>query len=303
MMIGLSTLSIEKIAGMLWSNLVNTSVIALSLFGIFFILGILLYFLARSSRIVFAKSLGPKAEIFITAWVGTPVHELGHALFCLIFGHQIKKIRFFTPNSKDGTLGMVEHAYNRRNIYHQIGNFFIGAGPVILGSAIIWLILYFLMPGGRQIINLLNAETYHLFSKIPGISETASYLKALFTGVRTVAINLFTGANLSDWRFWVFFYLIIAIASHMELSPPDLRQMGIGFIFLFILMFTVTLVYTIFFPQSENILLQALPWIAYLNQTMFFALLLSIIYFVVVFVLLSLFHLIFRGKLINPFTR
>ncbi len=53
--------------------------IAISLIWTFFYFRITTLSFARFSRTTFAKSIGPKAEIFITAWIGTPIHELGHA--------------------------------------------------------------------------------------------------------------------------------------------------------------------------------------------------------------------------------
>ena len=72
------------------------------------------------------------------AWLGTPIHELGHALFCVIFRHRITKIEFFKPDPVSGTLGYVEHKWNRHNLWQVLGNFFIGVGPVILGCAVLF---------------------------------------------------------------------------------------------------------------------------------------------------------------------
>jgi hypothetical protein len=75
-------------------------------FGIFFILGLLLYFFSRSTRKVFVTSGYPKIDIYY-GWIGTPVHELGHALFCVLFGHTIQDMKLFKPDKADGTLGYI----------------------------------------------------------------------------------------------------------------------------------------------------------------------------------------------------
>lgn len=292
--------TVKKILQFIWENTVLTIEIAVSLFGLMFILGLLLYLFARFSRNTFAKTLGLRAEIFLTAWIGAPVHELGHAVFCLLFGHKITRIRLFTPNSEDGTLGMVEHTFNKRNVYHRIGNFFIGAGPIIFGSVIVLLLLYFLMPGGKQLLNLLQQDSFAIHQTETGI---ASYLHMVFNGIWTVTKTLFTTENFHNWRFWVFLYITLSIAAHMELSPADLKEMGIGFIFIFLIMFMITLIFNLLFNHLKNILLYTVPLIAYLNQLLFFALILSIIYFLVSYFVISIFTLIFRQKLISPFTR
>src|SRR3989339_2137762 len=75
-----------------------TIAIFLTLFGTLIISGIILYFFARSTRRIFIKTAGLKFDIFFTGWLGVPVHELGHAFFCLIFFYKKKqKKKIFSP--------------------------------------------------------------------------------------------------------------------------------------------------------------------------------------------------------------
>ncbi len=292
--------TIKKILDELWQNTWLTLQIAISMFGLMFLIGMALYLLARFSRNTFAKTLGPRAEVFVTAWIGTPVHELGHAFFCLLFGHKIKSIKLFTPNSKDGTLGTVEHTFNKKNLYHRIGAFFIGAGPVIFGSLVILALLHFLMPQGRQIIATLQSDSFALHQADAGI---IAYLRMVFGGLWTVGTSMFTAENFSNWQFWLFLYLTMAIATHMELSPADLKEMTVGFLFIFLIMYIVTLIYSLILIGATNLLLYTVPLIAYLNQFLFFALMLSTIYFATIYLVISVFTLILKQKLVNPFTR
>ena len=70
---------------------------------------------------------------------GIIVHELGHAFFCVVFGHRIMRMNLFRPGSHDGTLGYVEHAFDPGSLYQRVGNFFIGTGPIWFGTIIIYL--------------------------------------------------------------------------------------------------------------------------------------------------------------------
>jgi len=103
----------------------------LSLFGFVLIFGLLLYFISRSTRKAFSNSGHSKLDIYFTGWIGTPVHELGHAIFCILFGHRITEIKLYSPNSEDGTLGYVNHSFNSKSFYQRIGCFFIGTGPIL----------------------------------------------------------------------------------------------------------------------------------------------------------------------------
>lgn len=292
--------TIKKILEILWQNTWLTFQIAISMFGLMFLIGLALYLLARFSRNTFAKTLGPRAEVFLTAWIGTPVHELGHAFFCLLFGHKIKSVKLFTPNSKDGSLGIVEHSFNKKNLYHRIGGFFIGAGPVIFGSLVILALLHFLMPQGKQIIATLQSDSLALHQADASIP---AYLRMVFEGLWTVGASMFSAENFNKWQFWLFLYLTMAIATHMELSPADLKEMAIGFLFIFLIMYIITLIYTLILSGATNLLLYSVPVIAYLNQFLFFALMLSAVYFAATYVVISIFTLILKRKLVNPFTR
>ena len=108
-----------------------------SLFLGIFIFGLLIQFISQLSFKSLGNAFGPGGT-YLVAWLGTPVHELGHALFCLIFGHKIEEIRFFKPDKDTGTLGFVYHTWNPKNPWHVLGNFFIGIGPVVLGCAVLF---------------------------------------------------------------------------------------------------------------------------------------------------------------------
>jgi len=163
-----------------------------------------------------------------TGFIGTPIHEIGHALFCIIFRHKIVEIKLYQPNSEDGTLGYVSHTYNKKNIYHQIGNFFIGFGPILFGSAVILLLMYFLVP-----------DLFAAFSSGSDFSEmtdldvfSLSALKYIFNVMRGTAVAFYSSSELGDWRWWVFIIPACSIALHMSLSMADIKSSWVGFIFI-----------------------------------------------------------------------
>ena len=84
--------------------------------------------------------------VIATSLVGTPVHEIGHALMCLLFGHRISRMVLWQPRSPDGVLGYVTHTYRKRNPYQVLGNLFIGIGPIFSGLGMILLLLFLCYP-------------------------------------------------------------------------------------------------------------------------------------------------------------
>ncbi len=209
------------------------------LLGLFFLFGLILYFFARSTRITFMNSVGAKMDVVVTGWIGTPVHELGHAIFCILFGHKIVEMKLYSPNNEDGTLGYVNHAYNRKSTYQNIGNFFIGAGPIIFGSLVIYALSYYLVPGMRAAFSNIESESQMYVQLLQG------QYSGLFAAIRETTMHtlssLFALENLSDYRFWIFLYLAVSISSHMQLSPPDIKGAKGGLISIVVFVFFLNL--------------------------------------------------------------
>lgn len=191
------------------------------LLGLIFIFGFILYFLARFTRNTFAKASGTTLDVFITGWVGTPVHELGHAIFCIIFRHRIDEIKLFSPNSQDGTLGYVNHSYDSNSIYQKVGNFFIGIGPILFGTFVLYILLYFLLPNAKEVLSSICSQGKVLVKFSHG--EFSNIFSSLWITTKNSLSILFQKENFSSYKFWIFLYFSMCISSHMELSPPDIK--------------------------------------------------------------------------------
>ena len=282
------------------------------LLGLLFIFGLILYVFARFTRLTYVKSAGRKLDVIVTGWIGTPVHELGHAVFCILFRHRIVEMRLYTPNSTDGTLGYVNHSYNPQSTYQRIGNFFIGVGPIIFGAIVLYAALHYLVPEKDAVFSGIEAQSSTLVAGVRG--NFAGIFETLW-GTTTLTLSaLFSSANFSDYRFWIFLYLAMCVSSHMELSPPDIRGAAGGLIslivfFLFfnllVLGFDATGFSGVFgglwkYVKLDTYTVSINKAVGMFGALFVFATIISALNFIVFYVLLTFYNLIRGRGLINP---
>ena len=175
--------------------------------------------------------MGPRVGLVfwrVTSFVGTPLHECGHALMCFLFCHHIEKVRLF--HSKEGT-AMVQHTYNPRNPYAVFGNLWISIGPIIIGLGVIVGLLSLGYPEslrsyGDVLGGVLNGGTVG--------ENILAFLKGLLTEqTRPV---------------WVRILCVIgmfSMALHVRLSGADIRGVLRGLPIFAILAALVSLVMTL----------------------------------------------------------
>ena len=211
----------------------------LLLVGVPALFGFLL-FAARHGLCRATGKLG-RGFLVVTGVVGTPVHELSHAALCLVFLHKIKRIRLYRPFAKDEILGYVEHSYRPKNVYHQIGNFFIGIAPIFGGCGFLLLMMRLLLPGvyGATAVEMASVMQH-------GIQDFGGYFLAL----GRIALGIFRVEYFSSALFWVFVVLAVMVTSHMELSTSDIRSSIWGFLILVGLWLGVDTLLYFLFPNA-----------------------------------------------------
>ncbi len=287
---------IDKTAHFLKLIVVLTLNQLVAVFGVLFVFGLLLYLLARFTRVTFVKSLGQKADVYFTGWIGTPVHELGHAIFCIPFGHRITEIKLFSPNAKNGSLGYVNHSYKPHNIWHNIGNFFIGLGPIIFGSVVMFFLIKYLIPDNSIVLKLISSKQV-----LVGGTDLTKVVNSILETAGQFMSGLFSNQNINSWQFWVFIYLSLSISTHMELSPSDIRSMLTGLIAIIVLLLIINTIGLIFnLDISKNIGLISSYTILSIGLFTFITVC-STLFFVGSFLILNIFSIIRFRKFFHPF--
>lgn len=213
-------------------------------YQIFFILGpgcLLGYYMHLISRQMernFITLIGFKFYLWGVAGLGTVVHELGHAVMCVLFGHRIKDISFFNPNGKGGRVGHVQHSYSRGNPFQLIGNFFISIGPLISGTFVIFAANFFLLEGSAIVTSDFNAMITIKSSFLQSIQMVC---RDLFSILKEYFTALIHTAHFSNWKFYLLLYVAFSVGSCLTLSAEDIKGAWRGFLSIMILWFLFNL--------------------------------------------------------------
>jgi len=181
----------------------------------FAIFTLLIHFLERLIQMRLASRFGWKSVLW-TGWLGTPIHELSHAILCKLFRHRIDEIALFEPDKKSGRLGFVRHSWTRGNWFEEVGNFFIGLAPLVGGSLALAGLLWFFFPD--SVSNMIEGSGIR---EGADALESTSFTSMIFGSVQSLLSDLLSPANLISWKFWLFTYLVLCVGSHMAPSRSD----------------------------------------------------------------------------------
>lgn len=150
--------------------------------------------------------------IYATSIIGTPVHEAGHAVMCLLFFHKITSMSLWQPKNSNGVLGYVEHSYNKKNPYMVLGNLFIGLGPIFSGLCIILAVIGICFPVAlndymeSSMTILGNGDgLFHVFIECMKLIPSAIKEESMPIWVKIIGI-----------------FIMLSVSLHINLSPSDI---------------------------------------------------------------------------------
>lgn len=172
--------------------------------------------IAGLSEKLFMKMTGRcgRGLVMVTSIIGTPIHELGHAIMCFPFGHKIKKICLWDPRAKNGVLGYVNHKYNKKNIWHRLGCLFISIGPIILGLLVVVFIMALCFPEAFS----------EYYSSVFSVDRSFyGFLELISTSIKIIFSAISDGAS----PIWVKILggaLIVCVCMHINLSGADIKN-------------------------------------------------------------------------------
>jgi len=210
---------------------------------------------------------------------GVIIHELSHALGCLLTFSKIQSINVF---KRDG--GELKHSGSPIPL---IGNVIISLMPVVVGVGILYFlpnlfVIFHLQQINIQQVNLSHPELARLDSHLARqVSGSLEMLKQVQHDIFNLQFlkNLlnFIPYSYFSWQFWVFVYLIFNLVATMAPSSQDIKVIGwdllvLAGIFYLLAIFNITLSIATFLP----------------------ILVLSLIYSIIVLVIIGVIYLVLK---------
>lgn len=168
------------------------------------------------ARQMFMYFVGDSATVvlYASSVVGTPIHELGHALMCIPFGHRITDMQLLLPPSRRSrTLGYVEHSYNRKNPWALFGDLFISFGPIFSGLAVMILVLSLCFP----------TQWGAYLESSRAMVEVGANAQEVTSLVFSLLFSLLQGIAEGGAPAIIGVIIILSVAQHITLSFADLR--------------------------------------------------------------------------------
>ena len=192
---------------------------------------------------------------YATGFIGTPIHELSHALMCVVFRHHIDEIKLFQIDDENGVLGYVRHSYNPKSIYQRAGNYFISVAPIVCGTAVLFLLIKLLLP---ETFTMMTAyvSAYANYAQYGLTAQNVSYLLGAFQGMATTLLSSYV----LGWQFWVFAVLALCIGLHQNMSGADIKASLPALPILGIVLILVNVVLFYVFPTTAY-----LPFVSAMN--------------------------------------
>jgi hypothetical protein len=146
--------------------------------------------------------------ILTTGVIGTPVHELAHAVTATLFGMKVIKVAFFRPDPASKTLGYVDYQYSPTNFVHRLGMAFTGLAPLFVGSYIAYMM--FSLSGLPNLHSYFVLDDPRALATLHAFSSVSAWAQSLLWELR-------------DWQNLLVVMVAVMIGAHSTPSAADLK--------------------------------------------------------------------------------
>lgn len=232
--------------------------------------------LGHLSKVILVDNLGNNSQL-VVGGLGVIIHELGHAIFAYLFGHQVTHVQLLNLNYRQsGSLGSVDHRWNDRNVYQMLGNFFIGLAPYYMCSLALYLLQKFLLKAQFSVTALTQSLN---------VNTTIS-ISTIFDSVLDNLKSSFANASIGMIILYVVLTIMIASTGY-DLSRNDFMTVNKGILpWVVVLIILGSIFYIINFRTA--VITEAIYFVAFSILFMIHAII-SIVLSMVVIKILGLF--------------
>lgn len=192
-------------------------------------LGLIMHLISQQIEKLTVGIIGMPGYLYLFGWIGTAVHELGHLIFALLFGHQISNVKLFSFNANNPQQGYVKHSFNKKNIYQNLGNFLIGIGPILLGGSALFIIGYLIFDLKFNDIIINNI-------KLSDLSITESIFQvfsSIYDGLMSTIKAIINQENAAWWKYLLFFYLLFSIGDCHFFESVRYKRLFFGLVIVY----------------------------------------------------------------------
>ncbi len=252
----------------------------LTLFGPGLLLVALISLLSGHVARQAGRALGWGLYVLLFGWLGTFVHEAGHAIMAMLFGFPISQFKVLPYGPYARQQGFIAIPRDESNPLKKIGYFFIGIGPIVFGALLIYAALLILFEGElRSFLANLRA-TSSAGDPARGFDDMIGQTLAYSLGLLAF---VFQPAHWLDWRFYLFLYIAFSIGSSIQLSKPDIDGSKEGFFVIVVFWLAFNLVAL----ASSGLTAGSLAWLS--QSFAFFYAILAVVLLLNLFAALVLF--------------
>ncbi len=212
---------------------------------------IVLELLNRAGGRLLLRAFGRTVFLAVTI-TSTTLHELSHAVMCLLFRHKIRKMRVFSLDPTTGRRsGFVDHSWDGRSLYQQTGNLFIGLAPMIVGVPLLLVIQ--------------NSCGVHTASG--ALSDTPamlgpSLIRDLLPPIMAGLGGIFTPKNFANPYFYLCLPAAFVISRSMAPTLADLKASGTGASIVVFLFVAVNFIAFFLGHDPRAVVRAVMPWLA-----------------------------------------
>lgn len=255
----------------LWIKFVDTIIFLVNTVGVFLVFGLIFKLLSSEIQKLEMNLFGLFSYVIIYPFV--IIHELSHLFMAIIFTNKIEEVKLLNF-SNDGTLGYVSFSkvnsnFKIRNVYQNIGDFYVGLAPIIIGSS---LFLYS--------SKFINNDLFDSIVKLAKKHDTIFDLILSFSNFKNFNF-------LFNFNIILFIIIVFSISSLFLLSTSDWEGCLKGIPYLVI---TISIINVIF--NSFNWFITFSNWLYIIQNTLFLTMMYIVFYGLIIYVLLKVINFI-----------